>query len=211
MKKALLFMGAILTMLAANCGAPKQVVVPLNDSIHLDDHACTLMWNGISKAYRSENDAWKRVEPYDYRFNVVRKRYEGLWKSVRTRYRIHPEYDDKAGDRNQTMNVEIMYGEPVDGKVHARINSSLGSGSGTPDPTFRNAVPSLPVPNPKKGILYTKLKIPQQNKYEAGLLTETVELIHEKNGREIPFMTNEESAYIFSKSKLDQAPIIVNH
>jgi hypothetical protein len=53
---------------------------------------------------------------------------------------------------------------------------------------------------------YNKIKISQQYNYEAGLLTETVELLKEKNGVDKPFMKNEEKAFIYTKSKLIAAP-----
>ena len=53
---------------------------------------------------------------------------------------------------------------------------------------------------------YNKFRITQNYDYEKGVLTETVELIKEKDGKETPFMKNEETALIFIKSKLDKAP-----
>jgi len=41
------------------------------------------------------------------------------------------------------------------------------------------------------------------------LLEETVFLYKLKDGKEIPFMKNEEKAYFYVKGKLDQAPTIL--
>lgn len=192
-------------MIIASCSSSKQVIVPLNSSVQLDD-SHTIIWNGISKAYRYENGEWKRAENYDYQFNVVQKRYDNHWKSVKSLNRIHPEYDGKAGDRNQTMYFEVAYNNLIDGKVQAVINSSLGNGMGTSDTEFRRSVLTMYVHNANKFLPYNKYRITQNYNYEEGVLTETVELIKEKDGKETPFMKNEETALIYIKSKLDKAP-----
>lgn len=207
MKKVILSTSAIALMLLAGCGTSKQVVIPLSRSVELDD-TYTIIWNGISKAYRYENGQWLRAEKYDYQFNVVQKRYENLWKSVKTLHRLHPDYDGRAGDRDQTMYFEIAYKNLIGGKVQATINSSIGNGTGTTDTDFRKSVLTIYVPNASKFMPYNKFRITQNYNYEEGVLTETVELIKEKDGKEIPFMKNEETALIFIKSKLDKAPTI---
>lgn len=55
---------------------------------------------------------------------------------------------------------------------------------------------------------YNKIRITQDYNYGRGTLTEIVELVKEKDGKEIPFMKNEEIALIYSKSKLDEAPTV---
>ncbi|MGF1636834.1 MAG: hypothetical protein ACFCUU_07150, partial [Cyclobacteriaceae bacterium] len=119
---------------------------------------------------------------------------------------IHPDYDGKAGDRNQTMYFEIAYQNLIEGKVQAIVNSSLGSGKVTTDAEFRNSVIVLNVPNASSFMPYNKFRITQNYNYEQGILTETVELIKEKDGKEIPFMKNEETAFIYIRGKLDKAP-----
>jgi hypothetical protein len=104
------------------------------------------------------------------------------------------------------MYFEVAYKNLIDGKVQAVINSSLGNGTGTTDTEFRKSVLTMYVPNASKFMPYNKFRITQNYNYEAGVLTETVELIKEKDGKEIPFMKNEETALIFVKSKLDKAP-----
>jgi len=205
MNKLIYFAMIIISMITASCSSSKQVIVPLNNSVQLDD-TYTIIWNGISKAYRYENGEWKRAENYDYQFNVIQKRYDNRWKSFKSLQRIHPEYDGKAGDRNQTMYFEVAYNNLIDGKVQAVINSSLGNGTGTTDTEFRKSVLTMYVPNASKFMPYNKFRITQNYNYEEGVLTETVELIKEKDGKEIPFMKNEETAFIFIKSKLDKAP-----
>jgi len=205
MKKVFFSAAAIAAMILTSCSTSKQVIVPLSRSVELDD-TYTIIWNGISKAYRYENGQWLRTENYDYQFDVVQKRYDNHWKSVKSLHRIHSDYDGKAGDRDQTMYFEVAYKNLIDEKVQAVINSSLGNGTGTTDTEFRKSVLTMYVPNPSRFMPYNKFRITQHYNYEEGVLTETVELIKEKDGKEIPFMKNEETALIFVKSKLDKAP-----
>ncbi|MCB0651566.1 MAG: hypothetical protein KDC85_09860 [Saprospiraceae bacterium] len=205
MKEVIFSVTAIAIMIMTGCRSSKQVIVPLNQSIELDD-TYTIIWNGISEAYRYENGQWLRAESYDYQFDVVQKRYDKHWKSVKSLHRIHPDYDGKAGDRDQTMYFEVDYKNLVDQKVEAVINSSLGNGTGTTDNEFRQSVLTMYVPNASKFMPYNKFRITQHYNYEEGLLTETVELIKEKDGKDIPFMKNQETALIFIKSKLERAP-----
>ncbi len=205
MKKVIFSAASVIFMVLASCSTSKQITVPRNRSVELDD-AYTIIWNGISKAYRYENGQWLRVESCDYQFDVVQKRYDNIWKSVKSLHRIHPDYDGKAGDRDQTMYFEIAYKNLINGMVQAIINSSLGNGIGTSDTEFRKSVLTIYVPNPGKFMPYNKFRITQHYSYEEGVLMETVELIKEKNGKETPFMKNEETALIFIKSKLDKVP-----
>jgi hypothetical protein len=205
MKKLIFSIATITAMILASCSTSKQAIIPLNRSVELDD-TYTIIWNGISKAYRYDNGQWLRAESYDYQFNVVQKRYDNHWKSIKSLHRIHPDYDGKAGDRDQTMYFEVAYKNLIDGKVQATINSSLGDGTGTTDTEFRKSVLTMFVPNESKFMPYNKFRITQHYDYEKGVLTETVELIKEKDGKETPFMKNEETALIFIKSKLDKAP-----
>ncbi|MFN8355640.1 MAG: hypothetical protein U0Y10_14380 [Spirosomataceae bacterium] len=205
MKKVILSAATIIAMTLASCSSSKQAIIPLNRSVELDD-TYTIIWNGVSKAYRYENGQWLRDESYDYQFDVVQKRYENHWKSVKSLHRIHPNYDGKAGERDQTMYFDVAYKNLMGGNVQAAINSSLGNGMGTTDLEFRQSKLTVYVPNASKFMPYNKFNITQHYDYEKGVLTETVELIKEKDGKETPFMKNEETALIFIKSKLDKAP-----
>ncbi|MGF1637074.1 MAG: hypothetical protein ACFCUU_08380, partial [Cyclobacteriaceae bacterium] len=125
MKKLTFTAFAFLSMILGSCSTSQQAIVPLHHTVELDD-TYTILWNGISKAYSYKNGQWLRAENYDYQFNVVQKRYDNHWKSVKSMQRIHPDYDGKAGDRNQTMYFEIAYQNLIEGKVQAIVNSSLG-------------------------------------------------------------------------------------
>ena len=207
MKKVILSALTIGAICLAACSTSKKTVIPFSSSVQLDD-AYTIIWNGISEAYRYEDEKWMRAETYDYQFDVIQKRYDNHWKSVKSLHRMHPDYDGKAGDRDQTMYFEALYKQLKDGKVQSVINSSIGNGTGISDPEFRNSVMTMYVENPSAFMPYNKFKITQHYNYEEGILTETVELIKEKDGKEIPFMKNEEKALFFIRSKLDKAPTV---
>lgn len=205
MKKLIISTAALALIILSGCSRSNEVTIPLSDSLTFDD-TYTIIWNGISKAYRYDNGKWKRAENYDYQFDVVQKRYDNHWKSVKSLHRIHPDYDGKAGDRDQTMYFEVVYKNLIDEKVQAEIYSTLGNGSGTSDKEFRTSVLTMHVPNASRFMPYNKFRITQHYDYEAGVLTETVEILKEEDGKEIPFMKNEETALIFVKSRLEGAP-----
>lgn len=205
MKNVFFYAAALAVMVLTSCSTSNEVIVPLSRSLELDD-TYTIIWNGISKAYRYDNGQWVRAENYDYQFDVVQKRYDNHWKSIKSLHRIHPDYDGKAGSRDQTMYFDVVYNDLIDQQVQAEITSSIGYGTGTSDTEFRKSELTMYVPNPSKFMPYNKFRITQHYNYEEGMLTETVELINEKDGKEIPFMKNEETALIFVKSKLEKAP-----
>jgi hypothetical protein len=197
------------TLFLISCSSTQTSVVPLTDKLN-PDNAYTIVWNGISEAWRYENDQWIRAAEYDYQFNVVQKRYEKAWESVKTLQRLHPDYDGRAGNRDQTMYFEVSYHGITDGEVSANINSSIGNGTGITDNEFRHSVLEIYVKNPSRFMPYNKFRITQNYNYEEGILTEVVELILEKEGIETPFMKNEEKAWFFMKGALPQAPTTFN-
>jgi hypothetical protein len=205
MKKIILSAVTATTLILSACNSTEKIAIPLSNSIPFDD-TYTIIWNGVSRAYRFTNSQWVRAENYDYQFDVVQKRYDNQWKSIKSLHRIHPGYDGKAGSRNQTMYFDVAYKSLADGKVNSVIHSSLGAGTGTSDTAFRETALMMYADHANRFMPYNKYRITQHYNYEAGLLRETVELIKEKDGKEIPFMKNEEIAFIFIKNKLDKAP-----
>lgn len=205
MRIATLLLMAAAAGLLIRCGKTDPGVIPHSRSVDLDD-TYTIIWHGVSKAYRFEDGAWHRFESYDYTFDVVQKRYPNHWKSVKTLHRIHPEYDGNAGNRHQTMFFDVVYKSMTSNQVQAVITSTLGNGTGITDTEFRKSELTMYVPDASPFMPYNKFRIVQHYHYEQGLLTETVELLKEKDGKEIPFMKNEETAFIFLRGKLDGAP-----
>lgn len=207
MKNTILILSSIIGIGFTNCSAPKSSIVPLSAQLKIDD-TYTIIWNGSSEAYRYENDKWVRDAAFDYQFNVIQKRYANQWKSVKTLHRIHPDYNGKAGDRDQTMYFEINYSALKDSLLDVLINSSIGNGNGKSDREFRDVQLTMDDPNASRFSPYNRIRITQHYQYEAGLLTETVELLKVKDGKEVPFMKNEETAYFYVKGKLDKAPTV---
>jgi hypothetical protein len=207
MKKLTFSIFAIASLWLMSSASAQKSVIPFNTKVEVED-TFTIIWNGISEAYRYDNGSWIRAENYDYQFNVTQKRYENQWKSIKSMHRIHPDYDGKAGSRDQTMYFEVDYKNLKENKVLSVISSSLGDGVGTADKEFRNSQLIMYVKNPGMFMPYNKFRITQKYDYESGILTETVELLKEKDGKETPFMKNEEKAYFYLKGKLNQAPTV---
>jgi hypothetical protein len=70
MKGLLFFLTALATLMVTSCSTSQEITIPLSESVELDD-TYTIIWNGISKAYRYEGGKWLRAESYDYQFDVV--------------------------------------------------------------------------------------------------------------------------------------------
>jgi len=103
------------------------------------------------------------------------------------------------------MYFEVDYKKQGD-KLISDLHTSLGNGHGTSDREFRHQTMEMEA-NISKYAPYNMIRITQEYKYEEGLLLETVELYKkDKNGTEIPFMKNEESAYFYLQGKVDAAP-----
>jgi hypothetical protein len=120
-------------------------------------------------------------------------------------HRIHPDYDGKAGEREQTMFFEIDFSNK-EGKVTSKITSSLGSGTGQSDDEFREQIIEFSADNISSFAPYNAYRITQHYKYEDGELLETVELYKLENGVETPFAKIEEKAFIFRPTKLKSSP-----
>jgi hypothetical protein len=204
MKKTLIIISATVLLWLTGFQVSGQVIIPLTDQVVTDD-TYTIIWNGASIAYRMVNDTWERDPGYDYQFSVMQKRYDNLWKSVKTLHRMNPDYDGKAGQRDQTMYFELKYTSRND-SVICDLNSSLGNGSGFTDKEFRNQTIEFKVDGISKFAPYDHIRITQEYRYEEGVLQETVFLFKVKNGKEVPFMKNEERASFYMKGKLDKAP-----
>jgi hypothetical protein len=193
------------TLLLASCTTAKKSIIPVSDKTEFED-TYTIIWNGYSKAFAYEDGNWERAATFDYYFDVIQKRYKNEWKSVKSLHRIHPEYNGKAGERDQTMYFNVKYLALDQAIVVGQINASLGDGSVKTDPEFRKSEMVIDSKEQSAFIPYNKIRITQFYDYENGKLTETVELLKVKDGVETPFMKNEEEAYFYIKGKLNQAP-----
>lgn len=197
---------AVLLVSLTSCGSGKDAIIPPTEKLNLDE-GYTIIWYGRSKVYRYDDGEWIRSAENDYEFTVTQKRIENKWKSIKNMHRRHPDFNTMFGDRNQTMYFEVDYYDMKGDTVYANVSSTLGDGNAVSDKEFRNTVITM-YPKTNAFMPYNKFRITQHYDYEKGLLTETVELIKEKNGVEVPFMKNEETAYFFVRGKLDEAPTI---
>lgn len=190
-----------------SCSGSKTAIVPLTPKAQIED-TYTIIWNGLSEAYRFTDGHWKRDETYDYVFDVIQKRYPNQWKSTKSLHRLHPEYDGRGGGRDQAMYFEINYAAGVNNQLQSIVHASLGEGSGKSDKEFREQQIVIQVKNVSSFSPYNKIRITQHYQYELGMLKETVELLKEKNGQDTPFMKMEEKAYFYLRGKLDKAPTV---
>lgn len=136
--KASIIIGFFFTALAefTSCSNAKTVIVPLSPNTKIED--TYTIYNGVRNAYRYTDGQWQRDETYDYVFDVIQKRYNNEWKSTKSLHRLHPNYDGRAGDRDQSMYFELQYSKGAsDRLLHTDIFSSLGTGVGKSDPEFR--------------------------------------------------------------------------
>lgn len=182
----------------------QRIIVPLTKEATIED-TYTIIWNGKSKAFRYVEGEWERDAAYDYVFDVVQKRYKKTWKSVKNLHRLHPDYDGKAGSRSQSMYFEVAYELKQDALV-SMITSSLGNGKGTSDRVFRAQELNFELTGLSSFAPYNQMTIVQEYDYEAGILREEVQLFKLKDGKKVPFMKNEETAYFYIRGKLDDPP-----
>ena len=202
MTKSFIYLLAIILLSA--CGGASKSIIPTSSKLPTTEDNYTIIWSGNGKAYRYLDGDYQRDEAYDYTFEVVQRRYQNTWNSIKNMHRIHPDYDGKAGEREQTMYFEIAYKQLGEG-LHSSIKSSLGNGKGKSDEQFRKQSLELDL-NISSMAPYNTIRITQDYRYEEGILVETVELYKKKDGQEIPFMKNEEEALIFRPQRLEGAP-----
>ncbi len=200
--KLCLVSGLILLLTACNSS---QAIIPTSHTLPTTQDNYSLIWVGKGESYVYKEGAYQRSESNDYSFEVVQRRYNNHWKSIKNMHRIHPDYDGKAGDREQTMFFAIDFLKE-NSQIVSKLSSSLGQGTGISDAEFREQTIQISMKGISSFAPYNTLRITQHYKYEEGRLFETVELFKLKNGEEIPFVKIEEYAEIFRQTKLNKAP-----
>lgn len=188
-----------------SCGTSSQIIIPTSEKLPILEDNYSIIWQGSGESYIYLNGKYERSESNDYIFEVVQRRYGNSWKSVKNMHRIHPNYDGKAGEREQTMFFGIDFSVNQN-TIVSTINSSLGIGKGESDNEFREQFMQLSLDGISSFAPYNTMRITQHYKYEEGILLETVELFKFKDGSEIPFAKIEEKATIFRPTKLAGAP-----
>lgn len=196
-----------LSLLTFSCKSTSQAVIPTSKTLPSTDDNYTIIWVGQGKSFAYVDGEYQRSESNDYAFEVVQRRYDHTWKSVKNMHRIHPEYDGKAGAWEQTLYFEIDFSEQK-GEIVSELRSSLGDGSGTSDAACREQQFQLAVEDVSSFAPYNTIRITQHYRYEQGELLETVELFKLEDGVETPFVKIEERAVIFRPTKLEEAPTV---
>ena len=195
-----------LTFLLTACNS-SQVVIPTNKTLPSTKDNYSIVWVGSGESYTYQNGTYIRSESNDYSFEVIQRRYNNHWKSIKNMHRIHPDYDGKAGKREQTMFFAIDFLKE-NNTIVSNITSSLGLGQGTTDKEFREQTIQFSLDGISSLAPYNTMRITQHYKYEEGKLYETVELFKLKNGKEYPFVKIEERAEIFRPEQLNYAPTV---
>jgi hypothetical protein len=207
MKKLSIYLAVAIAMFLTSCGTSGKIIIPTSKTLPAIEDNYTIVWVGTGESYIFNEGEYVRNESNDYSFEVVQRRYGNTWKSVKNMHRIHPDYDGKAGEREQTMFFGIKFSNQGS-QIVSEINSSLGSGSGVSDNEFREQTIQFSADGVSSFAPFNTYRITQHYKYEEGILLETVELFKLEDGKETPFAKIEEKAYIFRPTKLDNAPTI---
>ncbi len=204
MKKLSIYLVVITTILTS-CNSSNKVIIPTSKTLPSVKDNYTIVWVGSGKSYVYIDGKYQRNESNDYSFEVIQRRYGNSWKSIKNMHRIHPDYDGKAGEREQTMFFAIDFSKEGT-EIVSKINSSLGNGNGVSDKEFREQQIQFAVDGISSFAPYNTMRITQHYKYEEGRLLEIVELFKLDDGKEIPFAKIEESAIIFRPTILDSSP-----
>ncbi|MBX2876020.1 MAG: hypothetical protein KTR30_28120, partial [Saprospiraceae bacterium] len=205
MKASILFFGTIITSLLISCGTTQQQGIPTSDQLPQITDNYSIVWVGSGESFLFKQGKYIRSESNDYAFEVVQRRYGNSWKSVKNMHRLHPDYDGKAGPREQTLFFGIDFKKEGAG-ITSSIRSTIGGGKGQSDTEFREQSMELEVEGISSFAPYNTIRITQHYQYEKGQLLETVELFKRKDGKEFPFAKIEEKAMIFRPTLLTTAP-----
>jgi hypothetical protein len=157
---ALAAISVLVALFLTGCASTKKITIPVDNKVSFED-TYTIIWNGYSKAFVYKDENWQRAETFDYYFDVIQKRYDKEWKSVKSLHRIHPDYNGKAGQRDQTMYFGLNYNSILNGKVNGIVLSSLGKGTINADNEYRNAVIDISMKDASIFMPYNKIKITQ--------------------------------------------------
>jgi hypothetical protein len=156
----------------------------------------TVVYVGRGEAYRFDQGSWQRLPSYDYEFTVLQRFHEGAWESIKEIHRRHPDYDGRAGGRDQTLYFRVMSSLATDGSARLLLESSWGKGEGRADQGMKNVVVEFS-PDISRFAPYNTFRITQHFRREDGRLSETVEVFKKKDGKETPFMKMEEEAVLY--------------
>ncbi len=191
---------ALLTILAGCASSSPWVPLATIGS----EAEVTLVWVGRGECERLEDGKWVRRPELDYDFSVEQRRQGAHWESVKSMRRRHPDYGGEAGDRVQTYFFHLDFAANADdgGPLVAEVTSSLGNGTGTSDREFREAQLEFEAKGVSAMAPFDRYRITQHYDYEAGRLTELVEL----DDGDTPWVRNHETAALFATHRFAAPP-----
>ena len=169
----------------------------------------TLAWVGRGTVFVRAADDWQRAPTQDYDFTVVQRRFADRWESVKTMHRRNPDYDGAAGSRDQVHFFRVDLGEPRDGKLPFRLDSSMGAGAGQTDPEFRDWRFTLDIGAPDLAryfMPFDRMAFRQDYDYENAALHEDITLLKSGSDEDTPVFRIEEKAVLMRETPLDGPP-----
>lgn len=203
-KLTTLSMSLVAALAVAACAHPDHATAPGGMVLGAAaEPLVTLVWVGRGEAERFDQGAWHRTPELDYEFSVEQRRFADHWDSVKTMRRRHPGYDGAAGPRVQTYLFHLALAPAGDAAAY-HIRSTLGAGTGRGDREFREAVLDITA-DVSRFAPFDRYRITQRYQYEAGRLTELVEL----NDGASPWVRNHEEATLFGASRFAQPPTVL--
>jgi hypothetical protein len=168
----------------------------------------TLVWVGHGEAYRIDAGREVRVPLLDYEFEVLQQRNGRAWHSTKNLHRTAADYDGSAGEREQLLRFDLLFAQPTT-TASAAVASSLGVGVASGDREFRSM--QLHIDLEPVTPLYNTFSISQNYDYEAGRLTEVVELsLTQPDGTAQPVFRMRESAKVFAPTVFDHPPTVAD-
>lgn len=187
----------VLLIFISSCG-PVLSGLPLTENLQQKPEEMVIC-AGIGEAYRFNDNQWQRMPSYDYEFNFVQKRYPDRWETIKELHRRHPDYDGRAGARDQTLYFAVKKRDAGE-ELALEVESSWGRGQGRADKSMSHMRLKF-APETSFFTPFNRYRITQQFRYEEGKVLETVELFRQEEAREVPFMMMKEEAGIFLPMK----------
>ena len=120
MKKLSVYLVIVITTFITSCSTSSEIIIPTSKTLPSIEDNYTILWVGSGESYVYVDGKYQRSESNDYSFEVIQRRYGNSWKSVKNMHSIHPDYDGKAGEREQIMFFEIDFLKKgsEEGRVH---------------------------------------------------------------------------------------------
>ncbi len=189
------FVVLLVAVAAAGCTS-LHTPLPLTDAPPAVPSS-TSVFAGHARAFRFQTGAWIAAPENDYDFLVLERRFEGRWEAIKEIHRRHPQYDGRAGPRDQTLYFSVRMSAAADGGHDLVVEGTLGSGSGHEKAGEGGLV--LELTSLRKGwfVPFDTIRIRQDRPADSGRLAETVELFSRRKGQEVPFMKMEEEGIIY--------------